>query len=199
MKYGHKIFFEKKLRNIADNADYILDIGGGRPFQKYLKPYKEWFAHKRYETIDSVADYKPTIVGDAHNLPLKNDSVDAIICCSVLEHLYDPKRAIQEMYRVLKPGGQILAYTHFIYPYHARNGVYSDYFRFTDEGLTNLFSQFKTVELKKQGGYFTALGFFMPFQARFRPIWEPVAYSLDQFFKTEQRSTTAAFYIYGVK
>lgn len=198
MKYDFIQFFEEKLRELA-KCERILDVGGGRPFQKRMAPYRAWFEGKNFETLDISPVYQPTIVGDVHAMPLSGESVDAILSLSVLEHLHDPARAMEEMRRVLKKGGKILLYTHFIYPYHARAGVYQDYFRFTEEGLRRLFKDFSHVELKKQGGYFRALGFFMPFQARLKRLWEPAAYCLDKLFQTEKRSTTAGYYVYAIK
>jgi len=198
MRYDYQKFFEEKLRELAKEKD-VLDVGGGRPIQKYMAPYKSWFDEVKYQTLDVASEYSPTIVGDVHNLPLKDESVSAILCNSVLEHLHDPPRAVEEMRRVLKKGGKILIYTHFIYPYHARKGVYKDYFRFTEDAFGHMFGKFSHLEIKKQGGYFRALMFFMPFQARLRPLWEPIAYFLDKIFKTERKSTTAGYYLYAIK
>src|SRR3989344_8872819 len=113
MRYDYQKFFEEKLRDLAKEKD-VLDVGGGRPFQKYMAPYKSWFDEVKYQTLDVASEYSPTIVGDVHNLPLKDESVSAILCNSVLEHLHDPPRAVEEMHRILKKGGKILIYTHFI-------------------------------------------------------------------------------------
>lgn len=45
------------------------------------------------------------IKGDAYNLPFPDDSMDAVICSEVLEHLHDYIPALKEMRRVLKKGG----------------------------------------------------------------------------------------------
>jgi len=202
MRYDFENFFEEKLRDLADSVaggDLILDVGGGERFQKGLAKYKNVFDGKNFKTLDFSQEYKPDIVGDIHNLPLADGSAGAILCKSVLEHVKEPSPAMAEMHRVLKPGGKILLYTHFVYPYHGRSGIYKDYFRFTEDGLRYLFKDFKNVEIKKQGGYFRALCFFMPMQAHLKPIWEPVAYFLDKVFATEKRTTTCGFYVYAVK
>ena len=62
-----------------------------------------------------------------------------------------------------------------------------------------LFRDFSYVEVRKQGGYFRAMGFFLPFQAKWRPIWEPITYLLDKFFKTKKRSTTVGYYVFAIK
>jgi ubiquinone/menaquinone biosynthesis C-methylase UbiE len=43
--------------------------------------------------------------GEAYNLPLSDQSVDAIVCIGVLQTLTDERRAIKEIHRILRPGG----------------------------------------------------------------------------------------------
>lgn len=47
--------------------------------------------------------------GDVTLLPFEESSFDLVTCQTVLIHLKDPKQALQEMLRVLKPGGLLLA------------------------------------------------------------------------------------------
>jgi broad specificity phosphatase PhoE len=54
------------------------------------------------------ADLEPgraMIAMDIMRIPLRDHSIDAIICSHVLEHVIDDRRAMREMYRVLSPGG----------------------------------------------------------------------------------------------
>ena len=44
-------------------------------------------------------------VGNIKNIPIENASLDAVMCSEVLEHVDSPKESIQELVRVLKPGG----------------------------------------------------------------------------------------------
>jgi len=48
------------------------------------------------------------IAGDLTRLPFANESFDCITCGYVLEHLADPLPGLQELGRVLKPGGSVL-------------------------------------------------------------------------------------------
>ncbi|HEX6828169.1 MAG TPA: methyltransferase domain-containing protein [Burkholderiales bacterium] len=77
------------------------------------------------------------IVADAHQLPYADGSVDAIYCEAVLEHLYAPGRAVEEMRRVLRPGGKVFACTPFLQAYH---GYPHHYQNFTLTGHQRLFS-----------------------------------------------------------
>jgi SAM-dependent methyltransferase/uncharacterized protein YbaR (Trm112 family) len=87
------------------------------------------------------------VVADAHFLPYADESVDAIFCEAVLEHLYDPGRAVSEMYRVLKAGGKLLAITPFLQPYH---GYPHHYQNFTLRGHMQLFIS-KHFEISESG------------------------------------------------
>ncbi|MHC4958492.1 MAG: class I SAM-dependent methyltransferase [Planctomycetota bacterium] len=46
-----------------------------------------------------------TLLGDVTAMPLGDDTVDAALCIHTLEHVEDDRRAIAELYRVLRPGG----------------------------------------------------------------------------------------------
>jgi ubiquinone/menaquinone biosynthesis C-methylase UbiE len=149
--------------------------------------------------MDLDASTKPDVVGDIHNIPLEDNSLDAIICSSVLEHVSDPIRAVQEMHRVLRSGGKLFVYVPSIYPYHARKGHYPDMWRFFDDSLMFLCKDFSSLELCKFGGYFKALSFFVPMQHKLQWLLKPLSAFLDLIFRTEKRHTTAGYFIYAVK
>lgn len=44
------------------------------------------------------------LVGSAYDVPLPNESVDVVLCASLLHHL-DIPRAMEEIRRILRPGG----------------------------------------------------------------------------------------------
>jgi ubiquinone/menaquinone biosynthesis C-methylase UbiE len=49
------------------------------------------------------------ILGDAHRLPIRSASVDAVIAAWVLYHLRDKPAALSEIKRVLQPSGRFIA------------------------------------------------------------------------------------------
>lgn len=89
------------------------------------------------------------IAGDAHDLPLLDGSVDAILLLRVLEHVKDPVRVVSEALRVLRPGGMFIAVVPFLEPYH-RNPT--DHSRFCRDGVERLFAGFETDELSVATG-----------------------------------------------
>lgn len=73
------------------------------PEQAFYKRFRQ-MKNLNYTTTDlysPLADVK----ADICNLPFADNSYDVILCNHVLEHIPDDTRAMQELYRVLKPGG----------------------------------------------------------------------------------------------
>jgi ubiquinone/menaquinone biosynthesis C-methylase UbiE len=69
----------------------------------------------------------------------------------MLEHVYNPFRALAEMYRILAKGGQLFVYVPWLYRYHVRwppDGGFRDFWRFSIDGVQFLFSSFHEVEIK---------------------------------------------------
>jgi ubiquinone/menaquinone biosynthesis C-methylase UbiE len=200
MKPQYKIFEEECMRRIAERR-VILDVGGGSRFMKGMKIYESLFKNCEYKTLDVSTDYGPDIVGDIHAIPLPDGSVDAIICRSVLEHVERPAVAVQEMLRILKPRGLLYLQVPSIYPYHARigHGAYPDYWRFFESTLRLMLKDFSDIELCRHGGWFSAMVFFLPGQARLMKILSPIASSLDKIFRTEKKTTTPILYCLAVK
>ncbi|WP_417871056.1 class I SAM-dependent methyltransferase [Winogradskyella sp.] len=73
------------------------------PEQCFLKRFRE-LKNLDYTTTDllsPIADVK----ADICNLPFEDNSYDVIFCNHVLEHIPDDTKAMQELFRVMKPGG----------------------------------------------------------------------------------------------
>ena len=68
--------------------------------------------YKRFRKLPNV-DYITTdldspladVQADICNLPFKDNEFDVILCNHVLEHILDDTKAMQELYRILKPNG----------------------------------------------------------------------------------------------
>ena len=106
--------------------------------------------------VDYVPYANVSIVADAHQLPFKNESVDAVIAEHLLEHLSDPDKAVAEVKRILKPNGLIYILTPFMLGFHSSP---NDYYRWTDQGLLHLFKNFENVKVSSFYGPTSALTF----------------------------------------
>jgi SAM-dependent methyltransferase len=76
------------------------------PEQCFLKRFRN-LKNIEYTTTDlesPIADVK----ADICNLPFEDNSYDIIFCNHVLEHIPDDTKAMQELYRVLKPNGMAI-------------------------------------------------------------------------------------------
>ena len=73
---------------------------------------------------------------------------DKIICLAILEHVYNPFQAVENLRKMLKPNGVIYGYVPYLYHYHAPKDLkFQDYFRFSKDALVYLFREFKDVEI----------------------------------------------------
>ena len=93
-----------KLRDAEINSALkVLHFAPEQAFYKVFRNQK----NIQYTTTDlfsPLADVK----ADICNLPFKDNSYDLIFCNHVLEHIPDDTKAMQELFRVLKPGGMAI-------------------------------------------------------------------------------------------
>ena len=66
------------------------------------------FLDKARELVDNLTNLTFR-EGDAHQLPATDEDFDVAVFHTTLCHLSDPKGALQEAHRVLKPGGESLS------------------------------------------------------------------------------------------
>jgi len=107
--------------------------------------YAEYFPNK--VGLDIRPGPQVDVVGDVHQLPFASGSFERVLCTEVLEHLHTPQVAIDEMFRVLKSGGELILTTRFIAPIHDAPG---DYFRFTKYGLKHLLRDWEILALEEE-------------------------------------------------
>ena len=91
------------LQNETDFFTAAKKVLHFAPEQAFYKLFREQ-KNLDYTTTDlysPLADVK----ADICNLPFKDNTYDIILCNHVLEHIPDDTKAMQELYRVLKPGG----------------------------------------------------------------------------------------------
>jgi predicted SAM-dependent methyltransferase len=81
----------------------VLHVAPEQVFFKKFKKFNSW----TYTTTDlnsPLADVKANLC----NLPFKDECFDLILCNHVLEHIVDDIKAMEEIYRVLKPKGKAI-------------------------------------------------------------------------------------------
>ena len=78
----------------------VLHFAPEQAFYKLFRNQKN-LDYTTTDLFSPLADVK----ADICNLPFKDNTYDIILCNHVLEHIPDDTKAMQELYRVLKPGG----------------------------------------------------------------------------------------------
>lgn len=137
----------KKYINFDNNKLNCLDLGSGN-----------LSLSESFINLDFYPYKKVNVVGDAKNLPFKNNSLDFVYSKSFLEHSDNPERIVNEIYRVMKPKSYTIHSIPFMYPYHASP---FDYNRYTEEGIKILFKKFKVVNIININGPFTLINVFL--------------------------------------
>ena len=121
----------KTISMLPDQAT-IVDVGaGGRRITQ------------RTITVDAVSVDGVDVIGDIHALPLADACADAVVCTGTLEHVQNPRVAVTELYRILKPQGLVHIDVPFIQGYHPDP---TDYWRFTLDGLRLLCARFEEID-----------------------------------------------------
>jgi SAM-dependent methyltransferase len=101
-----------ELRELGMEKGKLLDIGAGRGELLRVARENGWTA-TGIETSPTFADYASDYSGvEILRKPLlecrlNENTFDAVILAAVLEHLYNPAEVMQEISRILKPGGAV--------------------------------------------------------------------------------------------
>jgi SAM-dependent methyltransferase len=144
----------KYLRKEAHNlSGRLLDFGSGR------KPWKSLFHVDDYIGVDIAEsghnhyDSEIDFYYDGHVIPFENNSFDSIFASDVFEHLFNLDEILDELYRVLKPEGQMLVTIPFAWNEHETP---YDFARYTSFGIQSIMKKhnFEIICLHK-----TATGF----------------------------------------
>lgn len=81
----------------------VLHFAPEQAFYKLFRNQKN-IDYTTTDLFSPLADVK----ADICNLPFENNQFDFIFCNHVLEHIPDDTKAMQELFRVLKPGGMAI-------------------------------------------------------------------------------------------
>jgi len=100
---------------------------------------ENWISVDKYDHRSFIDRYD-----DIEDLDFPDNSFDAAVCWSVLEHVPHPETAVSELTRVLRPGGEVFVQLPYLYPYHGPPS-YPDYWRVGPDGLRLWMSEFDEI------------------------------------------------------
>lgn len=130
----------------------MLDFGCGS------KPYRELFDVVTYIGTDiAVSGHDHSnedidVYYDGKTLPFGENEFDSIFSSEVFEHVFNLDEILEELRRVLKPGGKMLITLPFVWDEHE---IPYDFARYTSFGITHILQQkgFHVLEQRKTTHY----------------------------------------------
>jgi SAM-dependent methyltransferase len=125
-----KAFIRSELSGLRNLR--ILDVGCGRkPYFPLFRPFSSEYVGIDVKTHATLAD----CAASAEALPFADASFDLVVSTQALGYVGHLRHALRDIYRVIKPGGQILVSLHGVYPF------VGDYWRVTKPGAIQLLRQ----------------------------------------------------------
>jgi len=134
---SHIEHYESRIVPRLDEGLKAIEFGGSNGF------IQELFFGVDYQ----IAPNAPEVdIQDLSDYP--DDHYDFVILDEILEHVPKPWVAVEEVRRILKPGGTLITSTPFMIAVHK---VPEDYWRFTKDAMRVLLDQYATVETHSWG------------------------------------------------
>ncbi len=100
---------------------------------------KHLFPNKKYIGADMRDGPGVDKVLNLHQIGLDDNSMGTVILLDTLEHVEYPYKAMDEVYRILKPGGIVILSSCMNFPIHSYP---HDYWRFTPQAFSSLLQNF---------------------------------------------------------
>ena len=189
--------FRDQILNDINSDDEVLDIGKAMR-DKHIK-----IVCKNLETLDvnDFGDYPDIICDICSDVTGLENKYDKIICIAILEHVYDPFKAVANLKKLLKENGVIYGMVPYLYHYHAPQDLkFQDYFRFSKDALAYLFKDFSNVELYPIRGRISS-SLHMMFAGRWKNYMEKTNINifLDKLSSNEKNKKQCSGFNFIVK
>lgn len=124
-----------------------LDVGCGQ------KPYEDLFSSASYlgleiDTLENRMAGKADCFYDGSIFPFGDVEFDSIVMNEVFEHVFTPDSMLQEVHRVLRPGGLFFMTAPFVWDEHSQP---YDFARYSSFGLMTLLDRhgFEVLDTRK--------------------------------------------------
>ncbi len=126
---------ERATSLIEETAGLVLNLSAGATVKRFPNVIELEY------TIFKHTD----VVADVHTLPFQDEVFETVIALNAFEHYREPEAAMDEIRRVLKPGGRLFLHTAFLQPLHEAP---HHYYNCTEFGLRRWMRRFKVESLR---------------------------------------------------
>jgi ubiquinone/menaquinone biosynthesis C-methylase UbiE len=150
-RYYVDTFYFKQISTLPTGS-LVLDLGGHKIQKRGFFNIENYNMRVLY--LDFNEKKHPDLIADAEFIPIVSDNFSGVICSEMLEHTYNPKHILKEIYRVLNFNGILLATIPFLYRIHADP---SDYGRFTDQYWHRALQEvgYRDIFIERQGSFYS--------------------------------------------
>lgn len=146
----YALYFEREMPEF-ETGFRLLDIAPSGSLQKFIKTK---YKNINYRSADLMMSGVDDVIDITQMDIYENNSFDFFICSHVLEHIHDDRKAMGELYRVLKPGGKGIAMVPIML---SLNQDYENPEITTPEGRWKHFGQDDHVRMYSKPGFINKL------------------------------------------
>lgn len=145
MRRGVQHFVQNTLEGYPAIGGRVLEVGS----LNVNGTVRQFFSNfSFYIGLDMRRGRNVQLVAKADNIPFDNETFDCVVCCDTLEHDDRFWISIDEMRRVLKPGGLFMLTVPGIG--FGKHSHPSDYWRFTKEAIELLMAGMKEINVVEE-------------------------------------------------
>jgi len=133
---------------LTEGNGCVLDYGSGdKPYEIYLRTFFKEYISADFKPSNEFHREKPDVyINDKQETGIRNETCDCVFITEVLEHIYEPEKALRDIHRILKPGGAVIGSVPFIQNEHETP---YDFHRYTSFSLERMLTKsgFKEVKI----------------------------------------------------
>ncbi|MEL7447566.1 MAG: class I SAM-dependent methyltransferase [Pseudomonadota bacterium] len=171
-------------RRIAESLEYsgtVVDLGcGSAPYRELILATADEYVGVDWDASQHDRSHVDVTADLTKPLPFKDASADTVVSFQVMEHLPETGLFLDEIRRILRPGGRVFITVPFMWHVHEAP---HDYYRFTRHGLEYLFDKhgFEQVNVEANTGFWQTFVLKFNYETRryargplwllFAPLW----------------------------
>jgi len=170
----------KKMEKLFSGT--VLDIGCGyMPYREIVLSFPDVI---KYIGLDldknDIYQNKPDLTWDGKTIPLPDNSVRCAVATEFFEHCPEPEAVMEEIFRVLSPGGILFFTVPYLWPLH---DVPHDQYRYTPFSLERHLKNtgFQKIGLRAMGGWDESMAQMIGLYVRRRPMPDLQRFVLSLF------------------